>query len=806
MKLAKLAFLVTLLMLALMTSASAQTLRIEKDPRNIAPTVGTGGTVGGPTGLFTVYDAQTLRRGEWTLSAAYSNYDRDPGNVDLTEVPLSFQIGLSDNLEFFFTTDGFKALKVNNRRALSANYLPNSQFFLAGYTGLRSAPAIVMAPQGSGTSQYPGWAVFRPTASQPFVQFPYVGGASSNFSFSFPSGGVFGFPVNTIPTLGPPRAGGATANFPGIGSIYGSILPGIVLATAQVAGPATTNQQLVEVPTVFSVAPTYLPDAPFINRGYGTSAFGTFSGGLKWRFNNVNKPVGYGLVAYYQWYADKGSDFTGFNQMQRGASAGGNKGDVAAIFFVDARVRKWMNISSNLGYKYTSATKATFGGTDYTILDRPDELYSAVAVDFPVNKYFQPIAEFRATQYVGGRTPNALERSPLDGIVGARVFPARWISLGAAWRYNLNQQNRDSFSTDFAGNVTVAGRVGTPLTTNISGVPSGFSPSTDAHGFIFSISAGRRNVRTGDVTKQFANVDSVTLNNKTIITPCPPGTRAKEGACSTNSTVGVSTKASSSDATDVLTYNYTVSGGRVVGSGANVTWDLSGVKPGTYTITAGADNGCGVCGTTKTETITVQQCTECENPCACPTSFDVVGGGVVNAGEPLNFTANVSGGTATSITYNWTVSNGRISSGQGTPSISVDTTGLEGQNVTATVEIGGDLCDNCVKTKSETGSIREKPKAREFDNFGKLPDDEVKARIQNLYVALNNDPNSQGYIINYGTPKEIAAREKQITKAINFLKLPADRVTIVNGGANPSGAGVLTRVWIVPPGAENPQP
>src|SRR5262245_36828398 len=101
MKLAKLAFLLTLTMLALMVSVSAQTLRLEKDPRNIAPTVGTGGPVGGPTGLFTVYDGHTLRKGEWTLSIAYSNFDRDPGNADFTEVPLSFQIGLNDYLELF---------------------------------------------------------------------------------------------------------------------------------------------------------------------------------------------------------------------------------------------------------------------------------------------------------------------------------------------------------------------------------------------------------------------------------------------------------------------------------------------------------------------------------------------------------------------------------------------------------------------------------------------------------------------------------------------------------------------------------
>src|SRR4028118_183221 len=133
MKLAKLAFLVTLFMLALMTSVSAQTLRQERDPRNQAPTVGTGGTVGGPTGLFTVYDGQTLRRGEWTLSVAYSNYDRDPGNVDITEVPLSFQIGLNDYLELFYNTDAYRGVKVNNPQNLSSFYLPNSQMFLRAH-------------------------------------------------------------------------------------------------------------------------------------------------------------------------------------------------------------------------------------------------------------------------------------------------------------------------------------------------------------------------------------------------------------------------------------------------------------------------------------------------------------------------------------------------------------------------------------------------------------------------------------------------------------------------------------------------
>jgi hypothetical protein len=57
---------------------------------------------------------------------------------------------------------------------------------------------------------------------------------------------------------------------------------------------------------------------------------------------------------------------------------------------------------------------------------------------------------------------------------------------------------------------------------------------------------------------------------------------------------------------DWLVFIYTVSGGRIVGEGKDVMWDLSDVKPGTYTITAKVDDGCGVCGETKTKTVEVK--------------------------------------------------------------------------------------------------------------------------------------------------------------------------------------------------------
>jgi hypothetical protein len=58
---------------------------------------------------------------------------------------------------------------------------------------------------------------------------------------------------------------------------------------------------------------------------------------------------------------------------------------------------------------------------------------------------------------------------------------------------------------------------------------------------------------------------------------------------------------------DTLGYKYIVTGGKIIGSGANVIWDLTGVKPGTYSITAGVDDSCGICGETKTQEISLNE-------------------------------------------------------------------------------------------------------------------------------------------------------------------------------------------------------
>jgi len=723
-------------------------------------------------------------------------------DVDISEMPLSFQIGLNDHLELFFTTDAYRGVKVNSPRNLSSLYLPNAQFF--------SAPAIVLTPNGLAGGQFAGRPVFRPAGNQPFVPFPFIGGSAGHFGY--PPG--VGPLQSGNPTLGV-SGGGAANNFPGIGSIYGSILPGVVLTTVNLpvgplGGPGNT------APGIFATAPSYLPDAPLIGVTYGESSFNSYTFGGKWRWTGPNNPIGVGILGYYRYYQDRPDSADGFKQLQDGAGAGSKRGDIGVSAFADARVRSWMNISANVGYQYSGDIEADLPGGSATLLDRGDELTAAFGLDFPVNKYFQPILEFRSLQYVGGRTPNAFENNPLDGLAGARVFIRSWVGFSAAYRHHFNPQSRDSFDdTSFTSNVVVpcffdgggavtTGEGCTPIVINRSftGVPEGFRTSSDPHGFMFQFFAGRRNARAIEEINKTPTINSIELSDKEIKLPCPAGEQPAEGeSCSDNQSVTVRTNATDPE-NDVLTYNYTVSGGRIDGQGANVTWDLSGVSEGTYTITATIDDGCGVCAEPKTETVTVVSC-NCVKPPECECGDLSVTGppAAVAPGETMTFTAEVTGSTSSDITYNWSVDKGSIISGQGTPSITVSTDGLGDETLTATVNTqGSGDCASCNLTGSETGIVA-KPteEPRFFDEFGKVPNNEVRKRIDLFFVELQNDPSSTGYIVNYGSSREITRRERLIRNQATLRNLPIERIVFVNGGVE---SEIRTRLWIVPAGAD----
>ncbi len=288
----------------------------------------------------------------------------------------------------------------------------------------------------------------------------------------------------------------------------------------------------------------------------------------------------------------------------------------------------------------------------------------------------------------------------------------------------------------------------------------------------------------------------MSASSATITLPCVEGTTS--ASCTPSATRSVDLTADARDPdNDTLLYTWSVTGGRITGEGGKVAWDLSGANPGTYTATVEVSDGC--CHTVPgSTTVTVATCTDCHPLCptvsvSCPSEVDL--------GSPITFSSSVS--SSASVTYNWSVSAGTISGGQGTPTITVDTAGLGGQTVTATVELGG-LDPACSRTASCSTSVRApNPPARKFDEYGNIKFNDEKARLDNFAIELQNQPGEQGYIIAYGScAGEAQARaDRAKDYLVNTRQIDAARLVAIDGGCR---SELAVELWVVPTGATPP--
>lgn len=261
-----------------------------------------------------------------------------------------------------------------------------------------------------------------------------------------------------------------------------------------------------------------------------------------------------------------------------------------------------------------------------------------------------------------------------------------------------------------------------------------------------------------------------------------------------------------------------VSGGRITGDTGTGTfsWDLKGLAPGTYTITVVARKTVDSPTDSKTATVTVGPC-KCERPPdACPVGTVSGPSGLTQRGEPMTFTANFTGIDQTAVSYNWVTSIGTISSGQGTPAITVETSGVDGgATITVTLTLSG-VPDFCESSWSESSSIFEDPKARLFDEYrfwkdvrsvsfdGFLVAEDLWARTDSYFNELNNNPSDQGVVIVYGpSAASIAKLERAVRNYIKWRRIDPARITIINGG---NEMRPIVQQWLVPPGAETPSP
>lgn len=190
----------------------------------------------------------------------------------------------------------------------------------------------------------------------------------------------------------------------------------------------------------------------------------------------------------------------------------------------------------------------------------------------------------------------------------------------------------------------------------------------------------------------------------------------------------------------------------------------------------------------------------------CPTVTVSCPDDAAEGTEPT-YTTNVSGGDPNvTPTYNWTVSAGTISSGQGTSTIRVDTAGVGGQTITATVDVGG-FARECRTSNSCTISVTKK--AAPAVKFGEYVTRDLsanKAKLDEFVLALQQDPTAQGYLIAYGGR---TSRPEDAQKAADNATDYTMSVRKMDGARTLSGVGgyreqPAVELWIAPAGGSPP--
>lgn len=174
-------------------------------------------TVSGATGLFTVYDSSTLKKGELNVGFFANNYDRDPGDVDIMQFPVNVAVGVTDRFEVFLQTDGYQRV------------ISNAPFELSG-------------PLFPGLSRQQGsFGLDGINALFPDLQ------TDPNF-----------FPLNGAPVSG---------------AIFGGVLPGLPQTGSRPVFDPVTNTSKPGF-----MVPGFLNDFPFLGKGGGTLGSATFGG------------------------------------------------------------------------------------------------------------------------------------------------------------------------------------------------------------------------------------------------------------------------------------------------------------------------------------------------------------------------------------------------------------------------------------------------------------------------------------------------------------------------------------------------
>jgi hypothetical protein len=725
-------------------------------------------TVLGGTGLFNTFSTRTLCKGEFNFAIFWNNYDRDPGDLDINEIPFNFTVGLTNRWELWVNW-------ITWRQTTSRN-----PFLLSGY-------------------QYNATRFF----GDPFALLgPAIGGDDQSAAF-FPGGGaLFG---GILPALG---RFGTPMNFPT--SVFSPAGPG----GQQVSGLG---------PLIQTDLPSFYNDLPFFGEVdfVGFDALGRPIFGPRMSSNGtsdifVGTKVNL-IDANDNWFSMALGGYLKIpiSRSDNARSRGRTSGEIEygpILMFGQESGGKRFRLYENIGYIHTGDIERG----DVKVLDLRDKLLLNVGMSIAASEHVELLAEVAHTRFLGGGTPSILRNNPVDLNLGARFhFNNGAFSFGGAYRRLLN--NEDDVTLPVFRAMTTFVPPFFIINPLFDTVPVTFE-NRDPSGFVAYISIGSRkscppppaptcvlSASAGTVNKG----ERLTLTNR----PTTPGY-------------------ADTDVTYEYRWEVRDAQGRPVtvsGTGATVEVPTGQLACGNYTVTTtvtasvpavDCPSECVTTGqTTCTTTFEIT-----EPPCPTVTCDVTATPTSVTVGDRVTFRVTQSG--AEGETFTWSTTGGQLSSTTGSE-VTLDTTNVTPGTVTVTVNVGTTRtrCDQPCPGGSCSTSVTVNPLAPPpvpnpvspcgpiFFPFNSARiNNEHKACLDEIALQLQQDPRAQVVIDGHRDSSErVGISLTRANNARDYLTtergIDAARITVRNFSdtcPHESGDPNLNRrveFWILPEGA-----